>query len=134
MLDHHSALIYVTVLMSAADQDMDDAELEAIGDIVAHWPVFRDFDYNKIADRAADCAKLLMREDGLDQALDQIARALPEKLHETAYALACDVAAADGSAKQEELRLLEMLGDRLNLGRLEMAAIERGTRARHRTA
>ena len=40
--------------------------------------------------------QLLTQEDGLDVALDQIGAALPAPLRETAYALACDVAAADG--------------------------------------
>jgi tellurite resistance protein len=133
-MDHHSALIYVAVLMSAADHEMDDSEIEAIGDIVAHWPVFHDFDHNKISGTAAACVKLLAREDGLDVALNQIREGLPEKLNETAYLLACNIAAADGEATQEELRLLEMLGDTLNLGRLERAALERASRARHRTA
>jgi hypothetical protein len=53
-------------------------------------------------------------------------------LRETAYALACDVVAADGRATQEELRLLELLRHRLEVGRLPAAAIERGARARHR--
>ena len=56
---------------------------------------------------------------------------LPERLHETAYALACDVAAADERISQEELRLLELLRHRLSVGRLPAAAIERGARARH---
>jgi hypothetical protein len=56
---------------------------------------------------------------------------LPARLHETAYALACDVAAADETVSQEELRLLEMLRHRLSVGRLPAAAIERGARARH---
>lgn len=132
-MDHHSALIYVTVLMSAADHEMDDSEVEAIGDVVAHWPVFRDFDHSKISATAADCVKLLAREDGLDEALRLVRDGLPEKLYETAYLMACDVAAADGTAAQEELRLLEMLGDTLDLGHLERAAMERASRARHRT-
>jgi len=56
---------------------------------------------------------------------------LPEKLHETAYAVACDVAAADGSVKPEEARLLEILRGRLRIDNLAGAAIERGARARH---
>ena len=40
-------------------------------------------------------------------------------------------AAADAHASQEELRLLEILRDRLDIGPLEAAAIERGARARH---
>ena len=59
--------------------------------------------------------------------------ALPDKLHETAYAIACDIVAADLSASQEELRLLEMLRHRLDVDRLAAAAIERGARARHMT-
>jgi len=43
------------------------------------------------------------------------------------------VAAADGKASQEELRLLEMIRDRLDIGRLPAAAIERAARARHAT-
>src|SRR3546814_1329947 len=60
-----------------------------------------------------------------------ISAALPEKLKETAYALALDVAAADGAVSQEELRMLEMLRHRLAVGRLPAAAIERGARARY---
>jgi len=48
--------------------------------------------------------------------------------------VALDVAAADGAASQEELRLLEMLRYRLAVGRLPAAAIERGARARYMRA
>jgi tellurite resistance protein len=61
-----------------------------------------------------------------------IREALPSRLYDTAYAIACDVVAADGSASQEELRLLEMLRHQLEIDRLTAAAIERGSGARHR--
>lgn len=133
MIDHHSALIYTMVLVSAADREMTDKELEAIGDIVSHWPVFRDYDRDDLTNTAENCATVLSGENGLERALTAISKGVPESLNETAYALACDVAAADGRASQEELRLLEMLRERLHLGPLEAAAIEHGTRARHRT-
>ena len=63
--------------------------------------------------------------------MDIVKAGLPKKLYETAYALACDVAVADGKLSQEELRLLQMLRNRLELDRLHAAAIERGARARH---
>jgi tellurite resistance protein len=132
-INHHAALIYTMVLVSASDRDMTDAELASIGDMVLHLPVFKDFDRKKLTKVGAECAKLLQKEDGLDQAFKLIKKALPKKLRETAYALACDVAAADGSATQEELRLLEMIRDRLDIDRLTAAAIERGARARHLT-
>jgi tellurite resistance protein len=133
MIDHHAALIYTMVLVSAADREMSDAELETIGEIVGHWPVFHDFDRDRLARTAQDCAELLGDANGLDRTVETIREALPAKLTETAYALACDIAAADGTAAQEELRLLEILRHRLNIGRLEAAAIERATRARHAT-
>ncbi len=131
MIGHHTALIYTMVLVSAADRDMTDSELQKIGDIVKHLPVFRDYDPEKVTKDAAACAGLLGRAGGLDDLLDQIEEGLPERLHETAYALACDVAAADERVSQEELRLLELLRHRLSVGRLPAAAIERGARARH---
>ena len=126
-----TALIYTMVMMSASDRDMTDAELQTMGDIVKHLPVFRDYDLSKISGAAAACAELLADPDGLEKALELIAQTLPAKIHETAYALACEVAAADGSVSQEELRLLEMMRHRLQVGRLPAAAIERGVRARH---
>lgn len=130
-INHHAALIYTMVLVSASDRNMTDAELATIGDMVLHLPVFRDFDRKKLTKVGAECARLLQKEDGLDQAFKLIKRALPKKLRETAYALACDVIAADGRASQEELRVLEMIRGRLDLDRLIAAAIERGARARH---
>ena len=131
MIDHHTALIYTMVLVSAADLDMTDAELGAIGELVKYLPVFKDYDDNKLTGAAEDCAELLTKDDGLESVLDLILTGLPEKLRETAYVLACDVAAADGKASNEELALVELIGERLEIEPLAAAAIERATRARH---
>ena len=133
MADTHSALIYTMVLVSAADRNMTDSELKTMGEIVSYLPVFRGFDPDSLPRTAKACAELLGDDQGLDKALDIIVDSLPERLRETAYAIACDVAAADGKATQEELRLLEILRHRLQVGRLAAAAIERGARARHQT-
>lgn len=130
-ISHHHALIYTMVLASAADNDMTDAELRSIGEMVEFLPIFRDFDKASLPEVAKDCAAILDDENGLDHAFEVIRGALPANLRETAYALACDVAAADGSVKQEEARLLELLRYSLDLDRLVAAAIERGSRARH---
>ena len=133
MTDHHSALIHSMVLASAADREMTDTELRRIGQIVDRLPVFEDFDTDTLAARAAECAELLNAEDGLEAVLEAIRGALPKKLHETAYAVACEIVVADGKVAQEELRLLEMLAESLPIDRLAAAAIERGARARHMT-
>jgi hypothetical protein len=118
------------VIVSAADSDMPDAELRIIGDIVEDLPVFRDFDRGKLPLVLNDCTDLISRENGLEETLKAIKAGLPAKLRETAYAIACDLVAADGEATQEELRILELIRNRLNLDRLIAAAIERAARAR----
>ncbi|MBV9861972.1 MAG: tellurite resistance TerB family protein [Alphaproteobacteria bacterium] len=133
MLDPHGALIYTMVIVSAADRDMTDAELTIIGDIVGHLPVFRDFDRETLPDVLNQCVQALGGENGLEETFGAIKQTLPAKLRETAYALACDVAAADGEASQEELRVLELMRHRLSLDRLIAAGIERGARARFQT-
>ncbi len=131
MIDAPTALIYTMVLVSAADNDMTDAEFQTIGSIVKQLPVFRKFKLDRLPQTTAACAERLAETNGLDKLLEEIVSNLPKRLHETAYALACDVAAADAHASQEELRLLELLQDKLDIGALEIAAIERGARARH---
>jgi tellurite resistance protein len=133
MIDHQAALIYTMVLVSAADTEMTDAELHIIGDIVNHLPIFASYERKRLTRDLKDCAELISKESGLEDALKAIKSALPPKLRETAYALACDVAAADGEASQEELRLLELLRHRLGIDRLIAAGIERGARARFTT-
>ncbi len=131
MIDHQAALIYTMVLVSAADREMTDPELKTIGDTVRHLPAFAGYDLNHLTDTARECAELLNEKNGFDKVIKLIVEGLPAKMRETAYALSCDVAAADGSVSQEELHLLEMLRHRLQVGRLPAAAIERGTRARY---
>jgi len=113
---------------------MTDAEMLSIGDIVLHLPVFRDFDRKELPNTTSACAGLLADGEGLKKVFKEIKAALPARLRETAYALACDVAAADGSVTQEEARMLEMIRYELEIGRLPAAAIERGAKARHATA
>ncbi|HJO68079.1 MAG TPA: tellurite resistance TerB family protein [Rhodospirillales bacterium] len=133
-INHHTALIYVMVIVSAADGEMTDAELHVIGELTRLLPVFADYEKDLLPATAEACAVLLDDEDGLENALTMIKEALPARLKETAYAVACDVAAADGDVHQEELRLLEMIRHQVGIDRLTAAAIERAARARFATA
>ncbi|MBV9017541.1 MAG: tellurite resistance TerB family protein [Alphaproteobacteria bacterium] len=133
MLDPYGALICTMMMVSAADRDMAETELKIIGDIVGDLPVFRDFDRQQLPNVLEECSRLLSGKNGLEDALKSIKKALPGKLRETAYAIACDVAAADGEASQEELRILELIRHRLEIERLIAAGIERGARARFQT-
>jgi tellurite resistance protein len=128
---HHAALIYVMVTTSAVDRAMNDAELARIGEIVSKLPIFDDFNKNTLVKTAQDCGDVLSADGGLDHVLVLIRANLPEKLRETAYAIALEVAAADLEVRPEETRFLEMLRDSLDLDKLTTAAIERGIRARN---
>ena len=131
-LDPHAAIIYTMVLVSVAEGQISDAELETMGRLVRTLPVFEPFDKSRISDIGAECTELLRMEEGLDIAIARIANSLTPALCETAYVLACDIVAADGKAMQDELRLLEMLRHRLGIERLPAAAIERAAQARYR--
>src|SRR5690625_64188 len=126
MLDTHAALIYTMVLASAADEEMNDREIHIMSEIIRLLPVFQNFEFEKLSTTTSDCVELLKDPDGLVLALDAVKAALPASLRETAYALACDVVAADGTAEQEELRFLEPFRHHMEVGRLEAAALERG--------
>lgn len=129
-VSHHEALIYVMVTMSAVDRKMTDEELARIGEIVSHLPAFADYDTDSLVRAAEACGEILSADGGLDVVLQTVARCVPKKLHETAYALALEVAAADMKVRPEEVRLLELLAENLGLDELATAAIERGVRAR----
>ena len=110
---------------------MSDDELNTIGENVRYLPIFKDFDFRRLPEMTEECLKLLADPRGLDKALEVIKAKLPAKLYETAYAVGCDIVASDQDASLEELRLLELLRDKLGLDGLVSAAIERGARARH---
>jgi tellurite resistance protein len=131
MLDAQSALIYAMVVTSAADAEIRESELNLIGHVVEYLPAFKKFDKTRMPRIAGDCLSLLDQEDGLDAAIGLIKAALPHKLRETAYALACEVAAADRKVDQSELRLLEMMRHELEVDRLTAAAIEKGVGAKY---
>ena len=48
MLNRHEALIHGMVIAAAADAVITESEMEMIGRIVAHLPVFRDFDVTQL--------------------------------------------------------------------------------------
>jgi tellurite resistance protein len=130
-LSAQDALVAVMIATSAADDTMTMPEFHEITAIVGVLPVFEGYDTDRISEVGALVSDLFQEEDGLDALLGLIEQALPAHLRETAYALACDVAAADLRVAMTELRMLEELRHQLGVDRLTSAAIERGSRARH---
>lgn len=132
-LTPEDSLIAVMIAVSASDENIRTSELVTIEAIVNHLPVFASYDADRVKTVSQTVFDLFGEEDGLDALFGLVRENLPETLWETAYALACDVAVADGTLRDTELRLLEEIRYELNIDRLHAAAIERGARARHMT-
>jgi tellurite resistance protein len=130
-LSPQDCLVALMIAVSASDENIRTVELIKIQATVNLLPIFAEYDVDRIGSIAETVFDLLEQEDGLDALFGLLRDNLPERLNETAYALACDVAAADGILADAELRLLEEIRYELDLDRLHAAAIERGARARH---
>lgn len=127
------ALVALMIAMSASDENIRTAELVKMSNAINNLPVFAGYDAERLPRMSKMVFELLEPVDGLEALFGLIRDALPEHLYETAYALSCDVAAADGKIVGQEARMLEEIRDELSIDRLNAAAIERGARARHMT-
>ncbi|MBI4921975.1 MAG: tellurite resistance TerB family protein [Devosia nanyangense] len=133
-LSTQDALVYLMVIAATSDAAVSDRELRAIEALVGRSPVFDGFDRSRLGEVAAEAIDLLKDSSDLDRVLGMILGAIPARLHDTAYALAVEIATVDIRLVQEELRLLEMIRDKLALDGLISAAIEASARARLRHA
>ena len=127
------ALVAIMIAVSASDEAIGTAELVQITTILNNLPIFATYDPDRVGEVGRLVMAMLEEEDGLDRLFGIVRRHLPERLWETAYALACDVAAADTRITEPEGRMLEEIREELEIDRLHAAAIERGARARYQT-
>ena len=93
------ALVAIMIAVSASDETIRTSELLTIERIVNHLPIFADYDDARLKEVSTTVFELFELEDGLDQLFEAARAALPARAWETAYALACDVAAADGETR-----------------------------------
>ena len=131
-LDPQEALVCTMVLVAASDGAMSDREIGVMAALVQTLPAFQDYSSERLEGATEAAVGLLEEDDGLVHAGTMIRDALEPRLRETAYALACEVVAAEAEANQPVLRMLEFVLTELRLDPLVAAAIERGTRARYR--
>lgn len=130
-LDAPEALILTMVLVAAADGGITDREIGVMSALVQTLPAFQDFTAAKLEQATDAAVQLLNEDDGLKHAADLIRSALGIRLRETAYALACEVVAADGKVGPQTLDMLEFVQHELHLDSLIATAIGRGVRARY---
>lgn len=130
ILNHQSALVYIMVVASVADREVQDSELTTMRSVAKSLPIFRGYNDEKMSFDIDNCLSMLEQEDGLDIVLTLIKEALPKKLYRTAYILACDVVTCDGATEDDELEWLRLVRNKLKLNRLEAGAIELASCAR----
>jgi hypothetical protein len=129
---HHDALLKIMLVMSTADGERPDKELNMIAELTRNLPVFHSVTADDLILATRAATVLLEEADSIDDLIEETVVLLPKPLRETAYALAVEVAAVDLLATEEELRLLELLRDTLNIDTLLAAAIEASARVRYR--
>lgn len=129
---HHDALLKIMLVMSTADGERPDKELDIIADLTRNLPVFSAITADDLILAIRASTILLEDSNSIDDLVEEAAVSLPKPLRETAYALAVEVAAVDLLATEEELRLLELLRDTLNIDMLLASAIEASARVRYR--
>jgi tellurite resistance protein len=130
-LDPQEAIVCTMVLIAASGGGITDREIGVMSGLVQTLPVFQNFSTDRL-DAATEAAVNLLREaEGLSHAGQMIRDALEPRLRETAYALGCEVVAADEEVDQDTLRMLDFVRTELRIDPLVASAIERGVRARH---
>ena len=134
MISAQEALIYTMVAAAESDREVADAEIEIIGDLVNHLPIFSGVDRAAMTAMATRCSEMLARPGGSDQVFGLIRQALPMPLRDTAYALACDVIAVDSRLNRAEMRVLEEIRGRLEVDRAMARAIEQAAEVRFKAA
>lgn len=127
------ALIYLMVVSSASDRDMSDAELDRIGEVVHTWPIFHDFNSERIIEVARECQTIVQGEHGLDEVLALARGVIPKRLRDTAYAAAFEVATADLEMRMEEARILQRIAEALGVDDETVNCIQVAAKARGRT-
>jgi uncharacterized membrane protein YebE (DUF533 family) len=134
MISPQEALIYTMVVAAEADRDIADAEINVIGDVANHLPIFAGLDRAAITGMAARCSELLAQAGGGERVFALIREALPLPLRDTAYALACDVVAVDRRLNRAEMRILEDLRTQLEVDPAMARAIEQVAEVRFQAA
>jgi hypothetical protein len=128
MLSPGAALIFAMVVAVGSDRELAQEDVDSIGDLVDHLPIFGGIDPPQVSELAARCSEEITRPDGVEQVYRKIRDALPGRLREAAYALSCDVIAV--RRLQLDRQALERIRTQLEIDSATARAIERAARVR----
>jgi uncharacterized membrane protein YebE (DUF533 family) len=134
MLSPQEALVYTMVVAAESDHEIAEAEINVIGDLGNHLPVFQAVGRAKMTAMAMACSELLTKAGGRAKVFAMIRKALSPQLRDTAYALACDVIAVESRLRRDELQALEEVRAELEVDPAMARAIEQVAKVRFQAA
>ena len=108
------AFVGILILTNNSDGSVSDEEARGLVNIVSRMRMYQDLSADQI-NRVLSRAVGLINRRGFDEALQLFAQALPEKLHKTVFANACDLVLADGVVEAEEKKFINDLRKALGL-------------------
>jgi len=100
----------------ACDGHISDEEGHSLGTVANRMKLFEQINgqkWNRMIDRLMG----VLKRDGVEALVEKSVDALPEELHDTAFAVACNLVLADQGIEDEEKQYLSMLQRKLGLDR-----------------
>jgi hypothetical protein len=107
---------FAGILLGAAASDghIADEEAEGLWVTLSRMRMFDSWTGQQFSHMMDRLVKILKRHD-VDGLLDRCVASLPQKMHETAFANACDIVLADGVVEADEEEFLEKLQRKLDV-------------------
>jgi len=98
----------------ASDGHIADEEAQGLVTIMGRMKMYENWTGDKFNGTINKILGMIKRQ-GVEKVMERCAEALPEQLHPTAFANACDLVLADGVVEDEEKEFLENLQRTLNI-------------------
>jgi len=108
------AFLGILMLADYSDGNVSEEEVRAFGNAICRMKLYRDMTEQQL-NRLIDQGTGVIKRKGFDEALKLFADALPESLHKSVFANACNQVLADGVVESEEKEFINNLRRALRL-------------------
>jgi tellurite resistance protein len=113
-LSKQEAFAGVLLGATASDGHISDDEMRGLCTVLFRMKMFENWTDDRINQVFNRLLGMIKRE-GVEKVLQKCAQALPEELHKTAFANACDMILADGVVEEEEKEFISLLWKALGI-------------------
>jgi uncharacterized tellurite resistance protein B-like protein len=113
-ISKQEAFTGILLAAAAADGHISEEEAHGLWTTIGRMKLFANYTADKF-NRMMDALLKILKKGGPDLLVEKCVPALPEELHATVFANACNIILADGVVEGEEKELLEKLQHKLDL-------------------